>query len=228
MTLPIAYQLRPATQEELVAPRPWEDLASIMGRVAHTMRYEHPDWVLISPDTPHRKVYSREVPLLHRLADYQVLERTLRLGEAELHHMTLHRFAARLQSPEKEARAPSSYTGADSIDRPLLCWSAVRRVGVSLRTTKICLDCLQEALGHDRLFWHLRPVILCPRHSLLLIDRCPNCSAPIPGLRLSPDRCPYCQREYLQARRALIPPTSWLHEGQTLLLHLLTAESTSD
>ncbi len=142
--------------------------------------------------------------------------------------MTLHRFAARLQSPEKEARAPSSYTGAESIDRPLLSRSAVRRVGVFLRNTKICQDCLEEAPGYDRLFWRLRPVILCQRHSLLLIDHCPSCSAPIPGLRSSPDRCPYCQGEYLQAHRALTPPTSWLYEGQTLLQHVLTAESASD
>ncbi len=67
------------------------------------MCYEFPDWALISPEPPRRKVYSRELPLLHRLADYQVIERALGLGEAELHHMTLHCFAARLQSPESPA-----------------------------------------------------------------------------------------------------------------------------
>ncbi len=224
--LKAAYQLRPPTQEEQVASWPWEDLSSIIGRVARAMFYEHPDWVLISTNTPHRKVYSREIPLLHRLADYQVLEHVLGLDEAEIYHMTLHRFATRLQSPKKGGRVASSSVGAESIGRALLSHSAVRRVGISLRTIKVCAGCLEEEPGYDRLFWRLRPVILCPRHSLVLIDRCPNCLVPIPALRPSPDRCPYCQHgEYRQARHVSIPFSSWLYEGQTILLHLLTTES---
>lgn len=220
--LKVAYQLRPPTQEEQVAPRPWEDLSSILSRLARAMHYEHPDWVLISPDTPHRKVYSREIPLLYRLADYRILERMLGMDEAEIYHMTLHCFATRLQSAKKGGQG-ASFSRALSIGRPLLSRSAVRRVGISLRTTKICPGCLEEEPGYDRLFWRLRPVIFCPRHSLVLIDRCPTCLAPIPGLRPSPDRCPYCQHgEYRQARHVLIPSSSWLYEGQTLLLHLLT------
>jgi hypothetical protein len=197
--LPIAHQLRPAAQKEPVAPRPWEDLASFVGRAARSMRYEFPDWALISPEPPRRKVYSRELPLLHRLADYQVLERALGLGEAELYHMTLHRFAARLQSPERGARAPSAYPACESIDRPLLSRSTVRREISTRRTTKVCPGCLDEAPAYDRLFWRLRPVILCPYHALLLLDRCSYCPAPIPGQRRSPGRCPFCRREYLQA-----------------------------
>jgi hypothetical protein len=225
--LAVAYQLRAPTQEEQVAPRRWEDLSSIIGRVASAMHYKHPDWVLISPDTPHRKVYSQEIPLLHRLADYWMLERMLGLDEAEIYHMTLHRFATHLQSPKKGGQG-ASFSRALSIGRPLLSRSAVRRIGISPRTTKICPGCLEEETGYDRLFWRLRTVIFCPRHSLVLIDRCPTCLAPIPGLRPSPERCPYCHREYLQAYRALIVPTSCLHEGQMLLLHLLTAQSASD
>jgi len=35
--LPIAHQLRPAAQEEPVAPRPWEDLASFVDRAARAI-----------------------------------------------------------------------------------------------------------------------------------------------------------------------------------------------
>jgi len=224
--LAVASQLRPPTVEELVIPRPWEDLPSIIGRVARAMHVGHPDWLLISTDTPHRKVYSREIPLLHRLADYRLFEGVLGLDEAEIYSMTLHRFATRLQPPEKGGHAAPSSSGGETIARPLLSRSTARRIGISTRHTKLCLDCLEEEPGYDRLFWRLRPVILCPRHSLLLIDRCPACLAPIPGLRPSPHRCPYCQHgEYRQARRALIPSASWLHEGQKLLLHLLTTGS---
>jgi hypothetical protein len=193
------------------------------------MHVGHPDWLLISPDTPHRKVYSRELPLLHRLVDYQVFERVLGLHEAEIYSMTLHCFATRLQSLEKGRHTTPSSCGDETIARPLLSRSAVRRIGVSTRHTKLCLDCLEEEPGYDRLFWRLRPVILCPRHSLLLIDRCPTCLVPIPGLRPFPERCPYCRRDYRRhVPRVLIAPTSWLHEGQALLLHLLTAQNVSD
>jgi TniQ len=226
--LAVASQLRPPTVEELVIPRPWEDLPSIIGRVARAMHVGHPDWLLISTDTPHRKVYSREIPLLHRLADYRLFEGVLGLDEAEIYSMTLHRFATRLQPPEKGGHTAPSSSGSEIIARPLLSRSTARRIGISTRHTKLCLDCLEEEPGYDRLFWRLRPVILCPRHSLLLIDRYPSCLAPIPGLRPFPEKCPYCHHDYRQAPRVRIAPTSWLHTGQAMLLHLLTAQNVGD
>lgn len=222
----LVHQLRSPTPEEHVSPQPWEDLASVISRIARKRRFVQVDWVLISPEAPHRKVYSLDIPLLCRRTDYQVLERQLGIDERSLYHLTLHRYAAHLQPPEKSVRAIPPASPAEAIDRPLLSHSAVRRVGITLRDIKLCPVCLEEETGYDRLFWRLRPVIFCPRHALLLIDRCPLCHEPIPGLRPVFERCPYCQHgDYRQTPHALIPPTSLLHQGQLLLLNLLTTES---
>jgi TniQ len=210
---------------EWVSPRPWEDLASVISRVAQNMGFAQADWVLISTEAPYHKVYSLDIPLLHRLADYQMLERQLGLDERSLYHLTMNRFASRLQPPQKGEQAVTPSAETEAIRYPLLSHSAVRRVGISLRDIKLCPNCLEEEESYDRLFWRLSPVILCSQHSLLLIDRCPHCQESIPGLRPLHDRCPYCQcGEYQQAQHVVIPPTSLLHEGQTILLHLLTAE----
>ncbi len=59
----------------------------------------------------------------------------------------------------------------------------------------------------------------------MLIDRCPRCRVPVPALRLVTERCPYCRDgDYRLAARVVIPPTSLLHQGQTLLLCMLTEE----
>ncbi len=213
--------------DELVSPQPWEDLASVINRSARNMGSAQADWVLISPEAPHRKVYSLDIPLLRRLVDYQVLERQLCLDERSLYQLTLNRCATQLQAPQKGAHAVPTASPGQAIGRPLLSHSAVRRIGISLRDIKLCPACLEEEPGYDRLFWRLRPVILCPHHTLLLIDRCPLCHEPIPGLRPASERCPYCQRgDYRQILRAKIPSTSLLYQGQLLLLNLLTTEST--
>ncbi len=116
----LVHQLRSPAPEELVSPQPWEDLASVISRVARTRGFALADWVLISPEAPHRKVYSLDIPLLHRLADYQVLEHQLGIDERSLYHLTLHRCATHLQPPEKGARAVSSSAEAEAIGRPLL------------------------------------------------------------------------------------------------------------
>ncbi len=222
-------QRRSPRPDELVSPQPWEDLASVISRIARNMDLAQADWVLISPEAPHRKVYSLDLPLLRRPADYQVLERQLGLDERSLYRLTLNRWATHLQAPEKGAHVVSSASPEQTIGRPLLSRSAVRRIGISLRDIKLCPACLEEEPCYDRLFWRLRLVILCPHHSLLLIDRCPLCHEPIPGLRPVSEKCPYCQRgDYRQIPHALIPSTSLLYQGQLLLLNLLTSEGTTN
>src|SRR6266851_3859668 len=101
-------QRRSPRPDELVSPQPWEDLASVISRIARNMDLAQADWVLISPEAPHRKVYSLDLPLLRRPADYQVLERQLGLDERSLYRLTLNRWATHLQAPEKGAHVVSS------------------------------------------------------------------------------------------------------------------------
>ena len=221
----LARQVRSPSPGDLVEPYAWEDLASVVRRVAHNMRIGDPAWILISEDAPRQKVYSVDLPLLQRPSDYHLLGRQLGLEEEALYRLTLHRFAARLHLPEGEASAGSPSTAPRLHELSLLSDAAIRRYCDVQGYTKVCPACLDEGPGYDRLFWRLRPVILCPTHGRLLIDQCPNCQAPVPGLRPSSTTCPYCQRgDYRRSPQPSVPSTSWLSAGQALLLHELTSE----
>ncbi|SRR6266487_3628971 len=221
----LASQLRSPERDTLVSPARWEDLASVISRVARNMHYKDPTWLLISEDTPHLKIYSLDVPLLARQDDYRLLERQLGLDEEALYQLTLHCLAPRLQRPVEGEHAVSHAASDDLHGRPFLTNTTSRRYCASLRDTKVCLACLEEDTGYDRLFWRLRPVVLCPEHALLLTNCCPRCRAPIPSLRPTLTGCPYCQQgDYRYAQRQSIPTSSSLYAGQALLLHLLTSE----
>jgi TniQ len=227
----LARQVRSPRQADLVRPHPWEDLASVIGRVARRMRCGDPAWILISEDLPRQKINSLDIPLLHRHDDYRFLSRQLRLDEETLYRLTLHRFATRLQPPAGDERAssPSAPAFSNLHGLPLLTDATALQYCATLRNTKVCPACLEEEAGYDRLFWRLRPVILCPVHSLLLTDHCPHCRAAIPGLRPALTWCPYCQHgDYRQAPHLSIPPTSWLYAGQLPLMHELTSEHVGD
>jgi hypothetical protein len=221
----LARQLRIPRQEDLVSPRPWEDLASVISRVARNMHYEDPTWLLISQDAPHLKIYSQNVPVLCRRDDYRLLERQLGLDREELYRLTLHRLAPRLQH-SVEGEYADSHVSSDDLHVPAsLADTTSRRYCASLRDTKVCPACLEEEIGYDRLYWRLSPVVLCPEHAMLLIDCCPHCRAPIPSFRPGITGCPYCQKgDYRHAQRRLIPTSSWLYTGQVFLLHQLTSE----
>ena len=61
-----------------VIPQPWEDLPSVISRVARKMGYERPEWVL-RPEAFSHSVAPNTLPLLRRQADYQLLKRLLLL-----------------------------------------------------------------------------------------------------------------------------------------------------
>ena len=221
----LADQLRRPTSVERVRPYPWEDLTSVLRRVAMNMGYEHPGWMLITMDSPHQKVYAPNLPLLRHSADYLVLEHQLGLDEVSLYQLTLHRWREVLLPPDASQPAACSHTTPDGTVCQYLVQAQAEDFCLPLEHTRVCPACLDEAEAYDRLFWRLRTVILCPRHALLLVDQCPHCFAPIPAFRPSHTRCPHCERgEYLQSRRQQIAPSSWLYAGQSLLLRFLTGE----
>ena len=227
----LASELRAPEQGDTVHPQPWEDLTSVICRVARRMHYEDPAWLLISEDVPRQKIYSLDLPLLHRDKDYRLLSRQLGLSEEALYQATLHRLATRLQPPIEngEARAEGEMARFDEQGLPFLNSKTVWQYCLSLRHTKVCPMCLEEALGYDRLYWRLRPLILCPVHSNLLVDKCPDCGQPIPSLRPTLTQCPYCQHgDYRRSLRTSILSTSRSFAGQALLFHQLTSEPTGN
>jgi hypothetical protein len=62
---------------------------------------------------------------------------------------------------------------------------------------KVCPDCLREA-KYCRRIWDLLLVTACPIHHRLLLDRCPNCDAPLSRIRRRVSICT-CEYDYRHA-----------------------------
>src|SRR5260221_4709254 len=177
-----------------IIPCPWEDLASVLSRSAQDMDYKHVLWLLSIEEIPYCK--AAEVCLLRKLMSYQILEHLLVLNEQRLYEMTFHRFAAQLQPLTEN----SLRDDAEEIQRPLLTLYTLNRFIASCEGSKVCPLCLAEGECYGHLYWNMNPIVTCPRHNILLVDRCPMCLKSIPVLRTSLTHCPRCQKgDYRQA-----------------------------
>ena len=202
-----------------VVPREWEDLASIISRVARKMEYESPSWILRPKNIPYR-VERASLSRLSRQADYDFLSRLLDLSEERLYSATIHRFASQFLADD-ERPDPTSFAQK----RVLLQGEYVQHLIWDGENTRVCPLCLDEAKSYDRLYWRVKQVFLCPRHEVLLVTHCPACQSPIPALRMHLTRCPYCQHgEYRRAVLSLTPEETWLKESHMVLLHHLGVE----
>jgi hypothetical protein len=105
----------------------------------------------------------------------------------------------------------------------LLTQATAWRHCTPIGTTQLCPACLDEEKSYEPLYWKLRYVLLCPRHRLFLIDRCPVCHQLIPLFRRPKGTvCPYClEGDYRAARRVPSFANTLLSQGQALLLHFL-------
>jgi len=198
-----------------VVPKPWEDLPSLLTRTAVRMGYPSPRWILRAEEV----AYDMETAnpcLLHKSADYQYLQHLLLLDEETLYQCTYHRFAEQLQPPVEFFGG-----GPDEIQRPLLGQNAAVAVFDPYASTKVCPLCLAEEPAHGRLYWNVRHVVLCPRHHVFLVDRCPRCLKPIPLLRPSLICCPKCHVGDYRAAQAIVATHPLLRSGQRLTLNRL-------
>jgi len=211
------------------APRPWEDLASLLSRTANKMGYDHPRWLLHQENIPYA-INSATLSVLHRRPDYLFLGRQMLLEEEQLYALTLHRFTSRLYLPQHSPPPSATYSGdRRSIDRPRLWYEDQQRFYLSEIYTRVCPLCLDEgdgSGGYDRLFWRCRLMLVCPRYHVFLVNRCPACMAYIPALRPNLLICPSCGKgDYRSAVLALHAKDAWLLTSHCLLLSHLGVES---
>ncbi len=198
-----------------VIPFPEEDLASLLCRSAHAMGYKNVRW-LLSPEE-----VSPGICYLHGAVNYRLLERLLLVSEENLYRMTIHRFAVQLQGTGEI----HSIGGKEEIQRSLLTRYTVRRFILSQTRTRICPLCLAEGESYGRLCWNVLPVVVCPRHHILLADQCPVCQKTIPLLRSSLTCCPRCQKgDYRQVPIMPLVDEPLLHASQALILDHLGIE----
>src|SRR6266705_1838029 len=153
------------------APHPWEDVASLLSRVARKMGYEHPEWLLRPENAPH-KISPANLPLLHGQHDYHLLERLLLLDEEQLYALTVHRFAPYFT---RQPRPFSVMNGEmqQPVKRAGLQYEYIRQFFSDERHCRICPRCLDEGNGYDRLYWRCELLLYCPRHRVFLVHRCP-------------------------------------------------------
>jgi hypothetical protein len=203
-----------------VVPHPWEDLASFISRVATTMIYKNPSWILRPEDIP-STVQLFNLCLLSKEADYRFLERLLRIDEGTIYQLTLHRFTSRVQSPEL------SQTIAEGlVQRPLLTQYNFQSFFHPYSATKVCPHCLAEEPTFGHLAWSAAPVAACLRHEVFLLDSCPHCQHSIPALRPSLTRCPYCPAgDYRKAQVMTLPEDEFFRRGQMHILKCLGVEN---
>lgn len=176
--------LRPMTAEHVVAPYPWESLSSVLTRMAHKMGYRRPEWVLRSSrEEPSAPSFPADVTLLEPGDATRWLGRRLRLDEEVLYQLTLHRFATALQAPSGPEKRRPTFSPSGTDGQFLLTQATAWRHCTPIGTTQLCPAYLDEEKSYEPLYWKLRYVLLCPRHRLFLIDRCPVCHQLIPLFR---------------------------------------------
>ena len=192
-------------------PYPWEDLSSLLCRVARKMGYPDLRWILRPQGSPYG-INASDLPLLTKQRDFQLLQQLLLLDEATLSSLTAHIFAPVLDDfarPEHNAssRLRPQHFASYFLEYP---------------RTRVCPQCLAEGPPYDRIFWRMRHVFFCPFHRTRLRDFCPRCSRTISTLRPEPFRCPSCQQgDDREPVEAPIDQDHLLHVGTVLFLHAL-------
>lgn len=221
----VVEEIQASTESETVAPYPWESLPSLLARAAHKRGYRWSEKIYqATSDVRRHRLFPTELPLLHRRNDYQFLAPLLGLDEASLYTLTLHRLA-HLQAPLSQDPAAARPFHEEIIDRHLLREETAERYCLPGDVTKVCPACLEEQ-QYEWLYWNVHLILLCPRHQILLVDRCPRCVRMIPALRRTVlTECPYCRRgDYRAAACLRIAPDTLLSQGQHVLLQMLGVE----
>jgi hypothetical protein len=198
-------------------PGEWESLTSFMARVADAMGYRRTEGLWKKPPSGIERYNMPEnVLCLERNDDFSFLQKVLRLNDSTLRALTLHCLAPRLESQTQSVVSPSSWSGSE---RPFLSGEAIARHLLPTLATKVCPACLEQD-GDERLYWHVRWVLVCPHHHLLLVNRCPHFYWHIPAIRRTRIwECPYCSHgDYRTAKRVMLEQNSLLYGSQHIVL----------
>ncbi|MFL5661832.1 MAG: TniQ family protein [Ktedonobacteraceae bacterium] len=226
--LVLSWYLQPVTAEHAVEPKPWESLSSVLRRVARNVGYSRPELLMHSDEEPPAWFFPKDITVLRHGNESRWLARQLHLDEETLHRLTLHRFATALEPLlSTHHRLETDPFGLG--EPPLLSHETVRRFCVPPETVQLCPACLEEEECYEPLYWKIRYALVCPRHRIFLIDRCPSCRRLIPPLLHSEDTlCVHCRREdYRAAPRVAVPTHSFLYAGQASILHFLGIDDSS-
>ncbi len=123
--------------------------------------------------------------------------------------------AARTGTPRHQAEATTLAAHEGELVEHHFPWGRTKwvlRAGVFHRTRRgfglqFCPGCLSEGVAYFRREWRLAWSTCCPEHGTLLLDRCPDCLAPIVPHRADPmTSCFFCGTNFRQVGSA---PAQW-------------------
>jgi hypothetical protein len=200
----------------------WESLESVVSRAASKMHYPNPERLFSRPAfTPrHFQLQTSELLSFSQEADDRFFAYLLHLDPEKIPHLTCDPLiqALRLKSYGRSGRAVCL------TERALFFW--LSRSG---RSTKVCPRCLEDSEEHeayDRLYWQIPGVLICPRHRLRLLERCPVCLQEISAFRPTVRACASCGTDLSSpSQRQSIAETSLHATGTSLLLTMLQLPS---
>lgn len=188
-----------ASKKLLIRPRPrsGESFTGYIIRLTELNQYDSPSWIFRRAGIGYHR--QKCAATSHTPIDLSALASLSNVDKSDLES---------LRYPT-DRRSNSSY-------RRLFYGLTVPQYVIRQRHPKVCPKCLREAV-YIRRIWEFALVTVCPIHSCLLIDECPNCGKRISWLRNSVAACP-CKYDW----REFIPPTIENSESNiTRQIHLL-------
>ncbi len=160
-------------------PVPLESLGSLLRRLGEANHYRERAWLggLLGRHPARPEV-------LRRARDFQTLGELTGLGREELIGLTLHRFAPWYGVAQ---RAPRPALPAVL---PIPLWPDIGAQGNTREAAAVCPECWGER-AVILLPWWLHHLTACPRHRVLVRQRCAECAAPL-RLAAGRDGCERC------------------------------------
>ena len=135
-------------------PLPGESLGSLIVRTGYDYGLANPMALFSRVDLGRRRIDVRDASRFSpQSEEAKLLRQVLDLSEEAFIRMSAHSISA-----------DSARIMGKEVDRVHL--AAFRR---------FCPACLEEGVPYHRVAWDLLPLTACPRHALLLQDRCPVC-----------------------------------------------------
>lgn len=154
-------------------PYPWEDLSSLLCRVAQKMGYPDPRWIL-HPQGSSYRINASNLPLLSKQTDFLFLQQQLLLDEATLYSLTVHIFAPLLDD----------YARPQPNGHFLLRPHLFADYFLDNPRTRVCPQCLEESPVYDRQYWRMKYIFFvhfiahaCETRVLTVPEPFPRCGS---------------------------------------------------
>ena len=151
-----------------------ESLTSVIRRHAAAMGYESLGRILAQADGMR---FPKQLERLGRGPPLKWLARFLRRDPESIAATTVQAWHAALEL------SPADDTVNESLNTPIID----RYFDFTHR--RVCPACLRKPVPFEQLVWSFQPLVVCPEHGVMLIERCPACLRRLSALRMDLRRC---------------------------------------